>query len=110
MLETVLTWAMWRRPWGERQRWRDLAAAVEDVATRREEVRAMGMTIAQGYFLEGRLDERRRTTLKFGRRHLGEAPPEVVAALEAIDDVDRLGRILDRVLDAPSWDDLLATP
>ncbi|MBY0230360.1 MAG: hypothetical protein K2W96_13835 [Gemmataceae bacterium] len=48
--------------------------------------------------------------LKLGKRKLGEADEAIRTKLEAIDDIERLERIFDRAADAPSWDDLLATP
>ena len=43
-------------------------------------------------------------------KRFGPAPGATEAALQAIIDRDRLERMMDRLLDATGWDDLLATP
>ena len=57
---------------------------------------------------EGKAEEALRILLLLGRRRLGEPSAEVVAALEALTDVNRLEDLNLRVLDAGSWQDLLA--
>ena len=47
--------------------------------------------------------------LRLGKKRFGPAPAGVEAAIQAVTDRDRLEQIADRVLDATSWDDLLAT-
>jgi hypothetical protein len=50
-----------------------------------------------------------RTTLfRLGRIRFGRLPKATRAAIEVIDDLERLGRLSDRILTAASWDDLLA--
>jgi hypothetical protein len=51
----------------------------------------------------------RNTVLRQGRKRFGPAPAGVEAAIRAISDPNRLDQIADRVLDATSWDDLIAT-
>jgi predicted transposase YdaD len=46
--------------------------------------------------------------LRVGRRKLGEPTIESRTTLDAIDSVDRLRSLLDRVLDVSTWDELLA--
>jgi hypothetical protein len=62
----------------------------------------------------GRDEEREVRTktliLRLARRKLGEADESVRARLDAINDLERLERLFDRAADAPTWDDLLATP
>jgi hypothetical protein len=48
--------------------------------------------------------------LKQGTKRFGSPTPEVDAALRATTDQPRLERLAERVLDATSWADLLATP
>ena len=51
----------------------------------------------------------RQTILRMGRRKLGEPTPEQLARLEAIEELERLERIADRILDdIRTWDELLA--
>ena len=64
--------------------------------------------------VEGRAEERLRTLgrsiRRMGEKKLGPIPPNAAAVLDAVGDADRLERVLDRVLDAADWADLLATP
>ncbi len=48
--------------------------------------------------------------LRQGRRRFSIAPPDVEQRLKAVNDVDRLERMADRMFDAADWDDLLSTP
>ncbi|MBY0230616.1 MAG: hypothetical protein K2W96_15125 [Gemmataceae bacterium] len=87
---------------------------------KRNEVRniiaGVNTILAPGHpFYDGMVDlgeeiQLKKSILKFGKRKLGEADEVVRARLEEIDDLERLDRIEDRVLDALSWDDLLSTP
>ena len=54
----------------------------------------------------------RQTLLRQGQSRFGPADAETRAAIEAIDDLDRLDQLLelDRMLRATSWDELLAMP
>ncbi len=49
------------------------------------------------------------TILRLGAQRLGTAPATIEAAVRAIQDNARLERILDRLFNATSWDDLIAT-
>ena len=53
---------------------------------------------------------RKRTILRLGARRFGSVARGNEAAVKAIQDRARLERIIDRILDATGWDDLLATP
>ncbi len=44
--------------------------------------------------------------LRLGRRKWGEPHARALIQVEAIDDFDRLALLLDRLLDATSWDEL----
>jgi len=60
---------------------------------------------------EARVESLRETVLRLGRRRFDKpAGRKHKAQLDAISDVARLARIRDRLLDADSWDELLATP
>ena len=58
---------------------------------------------------EGRRVEARRVLLRQGSLRFGAPDAAVVAAIEAIDDVDRLESLTDRLVDAATgdWNDLL---
>jgi len=60
--------------------------------------------------VEGRVEGTQNTILRLARRICGNPPPTVESALRAITDLERLERISDRVLDAGSWEELIATP
>jgi len=58
---------------------------------------------------EKRLTEREITLLlKFGRQRLGEPDIRTQAVLDAIEDSDRLERMLDQILTVKSWKALLS--
>ncbi len=56
---------------------------------------------------KGRAEEARRMLLLMGRSRFGEPPPAVVAALEALTDVEKLEQLGVGLLQASSWQDLL---
>lgn len=58
---------------------------------------------------EGEIRGIRKTLIRQGRIRFGRLPRAIRAAIEAIDDPERLEHLSDRVLTATSWDDLLAT-
>jgi phosphoketolase len=62
------------------------------------------------YEEKGRVEESHRLLLRQGRNRFGVADAAAESALRAIDDLDRLERMADAVLTAPSWQEFLATP
>jgi len=58
---------------------------------------------------EGRVEARQDDVLLLGRRRFGEASAETESALRGIADADRLARMIAALLDASSWEELLAT-
>jgi predicted transposase YdaD len=54
----------------------------------------------------GRVEQDRLVILRQGRKKFGQ-PRESVTKIGAIDDLDRLRSLLDRLLDVSSWDELL---
>jgi predicted transposase YdaD len=58
---------------------------------------------------EGEMKGVRKSIFRQGRIRFGRLPRTTRAAIDAIDDPDRLERHSERVLTATSWDDLLAT-
>ncbi len=57
---------------------------------------------------EGRIAEAKRLVIRQGRTRFGRLPRVIRAAIEAIDDLDRLEHLAERILTATSRDDLLA--
>lgn len=59
---------------------------------------------------EGAIKASHRHLLRQGQRRFGAADEKTVEALKAIQDLDRLDRLIDAVLNVSSWQELLATP
>ncbi len=57
----------------------------------------------------GRIDEARKTILTLGQKRFGELPPTMRSSLDAIADIDALNKIIERILDAETWDELLTS-
>lgn len=57
---------------------------------------------------KGRVTARREDILKIGAKRFGKPPRKVREAITELSDLDRLDALLDRVLDVPSWSELLA--
>jgi predicted transposase YdaD len=59
---------------------------------------------------EGRAAEAREVLSHLGLRRFGPPTAEVEARIAALDDLNRLHELRDRVLDVANWDELLASP
>jgi hypothetical protein len=59
---------------------------------------------------EGRRDGTREDLLRLGRKKFGPPGDAISTAIMAIDDPDRLAALVERILDVPTWDELLAPP
>jgi hypothetical protein len=59
---------------------------------------------------EGRAEGARRVLLNQGRKRFGEPDEATRRALQAIDNLDRLDRLSDRLLGVSTWQELLQTP
>ena len=57
---------------------------------------------------QGRIKEARDTLFRLGRIRFGRLPKAARATIEAIDDLERLQHLSQRLFTATSWDDLLA--
>lgn len=57
----------------------------------------------------GSVEEARRTVLRLGAKRFDGVTPAANGAVQMITDHGRLERIIDRIFDAASWDDLLGT-
>ncbi len=60
--------------------------------------------------IEGRIEEARLAIMRVGRKRFGEPDDGVRMMIDAIDDIDRLNSLLDRILDVSSWSELLTFP
>ncbi len=58
----------------------------------------------------GRAEEARRLLLRLGQKQLGQPDAAVVAAVQAITDVERLEALAEQVLEARTWQQLLPAP
>jgi predicted transposase YdaD len=56
---------------------------------------------------EGRTEGERDALIRFGTRQFGPPDARVLASLQSISDVDRLGALAERLLDVSGWDELL---
>jgi predicted transposase YdaD len=59
---------------------------------------------------EGRAEEAQKIIRLLASKRLGSPDETVESTLKAIEDIERLERIIDRYNDAADWQDLLATP
>lgn len=90
---------------GLRKKPTEAAELLRGIAAMRES------TTYQAILQEGRQEgsafEARRILLRTGRRRLGEPSAKLVEAIEAIDDVEVLEAVIDRVSDVAHWSELL---
>lgn len=71
--------------------------------------RGVAQGIAQGV-AQGVAQGEQAAVVRIGTKRFGPPSTETEAAIRAITDTERLGRLIDRAVDAAGWDDLLATP
>jgi hypothetical protein len=64
-------------------------------------------TTYQAILRKGRLAEARQILLRLGRKQFGPVAEATTAALNAIEDVQRLEELSERVLEVSSWQELL---
>src|SRR3954447_2237409 len=79
---------------------------LEGIQTMRES------TTYQAILREGRITGEQKLLLRQGTKRFGEPDAMTAAAIEAIQDIDRLEALGERILDTGirDWDDLLRTP
>jgi predicted transposase YdaD len=58
--------------------------------------------------VEGRIEEVREVVLRQGRKKFGPPGQEIEAEINALNNLERLHELVDRILDVSTWDDLLA--
>lgn len=61
-------------------------------------------------FEEGQIREAKRAIRRLGQQRFGTADDTAMARLDAINDLAHLDRIIERLLDAANWQELLDTP
>lgn len=66
-------------------------------------------TTYQWLMRQGRMKGHQELLLRMGRKRFGPPTEAGEASVRAIDTLDRLERMADRIFDATGWDDLLAT-
>jgi hypothetical protein len=59
--------------------------------------------------IQGKIEEARRTPLRLGGKRFGAPPENVHAAIEAIQDVDRLEQLSERLLVVSTWAELITS-
>lgn len=64
----------------------------------------------QAILEEGRVEKARQMIQKVGEKRFGRLAKKDRSALRDVNEIDRLDRIIDRLLDAADWADLLSTP
>jgi hypothetical protein len=57
---------------------------------------------------KGKTEEARKILLLMGQKRFGAPTPEVIAALDGLSDVAKLEELTVRLLEATSWQELLA--
>jgi hypothetical protein len=67
-------------------------------------------TTYQYILREGRAEQLRKDLLQLGRKRFGTPPVAARRALESLGDLDRMERMLDRVIEVSDWQELLDTP
>lgn len=61
-------------------------------------------------FDDGQEYQARKILLALGQQRFGKPTPEILVAVNALDDLDRFARMTLRILDVSSWTELLETP
>jgi hypothetical protein len=108
MLRLIFSWSQHRRPKPEAPFWSQLAVEVQADEQRKQEIRAMQGTMVEEWLLQGQGEALRNVLLRQGRKKFGEPDAATLQMIQAITDVGRLERMSDAVLDANSWNELLA--
>jgi hypothetical protein len=58
---------------------------------------------------KGEMREGKKLLIRLGRKRFGSPDPQTAATIEAINDLERLEQLSERLLDVSSWEELLAT-
>jgi hypothetical protein len=90
LLRIVLTYATWRRPRVERDRWVAAAVASQADVARQQEVRIMGQTIADALIEEGRLLSLKELLRRLLEKRFGSVPESILQQIDQVTDPERL--------------------
>jgi hypothetical protein len=106
----LLTWALWRRPAGERANLLAVAQNSQENLDHRQEVKTVGQTIAEALIAEGEalgvLRTSRRILHRVLAQRFGALPPTILQRIEAAEDPEGLQACIERVSALKSLDDL----
>jgi len=86
--------------------YQDILAKGEAKGIAEGEAKGIAEGEAKG-IVKGEAKEARNSLLRLGRKKLGDPDERVLAQLADLDDLDRLRLLLDGLLDAERWEDLL---
>jgi hypothetical protein len=118
LLRMLLTWALWRRPAGERPNLLAAAQNSQENLAHRQEVQTVGQTIAEALIAEGEargeargealgvLRTSRRILQRVLAQRFGALPATIAQRIEAVEDPERLEVCIERVSTLQSLDDL----
>ena len=110
LVNALITWAHWKRPAGEREAFRALAAASQTDPVLRERVQAMGMTIAESYieegYVKGRLSASREILRRLLTARFGPLPEALLRKIAEASDPARLQAALDQVIQISRLEEL----
>ena len=59
---------------------------------------------------EGEVKQARKVVLRLGKKRFGPVSSDVVTAVNGIEDLERLERLIELLLDVSSWQELLGLP
>jgi hypothetical protein len=110
---TKLLWAATKVLMGLRYAARDMDPIIERISAMILGIRGIEEpSVYQDIFAKGRAEGlaeevRKSVLLRQGRKKFGPPSEAVVSQLNAIEEIDRLNDLIERILDAKSWDELL---
>ena len=107
MLRTVITWAAWRRPGPEKQKWLETAKAHQPTPAQQTEVSTMAQTIRESWLEEGATHQMQRMILRLGRKRLGDPRPTEEAAIIRIADLKALESMMVQLESVETWAELI---
>jgi hypothetical protein len=120
LLKLILTLVTWRRDRSERKEWWEMTNTLVEDQTRWQRLREMQKEIAEEFRKEGReegLEEGlqlgqqegiRKIILRQGRIRFGEPSEEIRTKIQAIDVLEQLETLSERLLQVNSWEELLS--
>jgi predicted transposase YdaD len=83
--------------------------AILDEGRAEGEIKGRAEGVAMGE-IKGRAEEARQLLLRLGQKKFGPPEASVAEAVRALDDVERLESLIERLLEVAGWQELLQTP